>query len=92
MSIALVMPSNHLILCREINKEDLYTLKVNCKGKSTVGKANKRINVEKNYNRFKKIKIKKREKKKKENFTELQNSNVEAEVYNNNKNVTEKIN
>ena len=27
--------------------EDLYTLKINCKGKRTVGKANKRINVEK---------------------------------------------
>ena len=31
--------------------EDLYTLKINCKGKRTVGKANKEINVEKN-NRF----------------------------------------
>ena len=27
--------------------EDLYTLKINCKGKRTVGKANKGINVEK---------------------------------------------
>ena len=27
--------------------EDLYTLKINCKGKRTLGKANKRINVEK---------------------------------------------
>ena len=27
--------------------EDLYTLKINCKGKRTVGKANKEINVEK---------------------------------------------
>ena len=26
--------------------EDLYTLKINCKGKRTVGKPNKRINVE----------------------------------------------
>ena len=25
----------------EVDKEDLYTLKVNCKGKRTVGKANK---------------------------------------------------
>ena len=34
--------------------EDLYTLKINCRGKRTVGKANNRINVEKNYHRFKK--------------------------------------
>ena len=27
--------------------KDLYTLKINCKGKITVGKANKWINVEK---------------------------------------------
>ena len=31
----------------EIDKEDLYRLKINCKGKRTVGKANKEINVEK---------------------------------------------
>ena len=42
-------------------------LKINCKGKRTVGKANKGINVEKNNNRFKKIKIKKE--RKKENST-----------------------
>ena len=36
----------------EVDKEDLYTLKINCKGKRTVGKANKGINVEKNNNRF----------------------------------------
>ena len=29
----------------EVDKEDLYTLKINCKGKRTVGKENKRINV-----------------------------------------------
>ena len=28
-------------------KEDLYTLKINCKGKRAVRKAKKRINVEK---------------------------------------------
>ena len=39
----------------EVDK-DLYTLKINCKGERTVGKANKRINVEK-YNRFKKLKL-----------------------------------
>ena len=31
----------------EVNKEDLYTLKTNCKGKITVEKANKGINIEK---------------------------------------------
>ena len=31
----------------EVDKEDLYTLKVNCKGKRIVGKANKGISVEK---------------------------------------------
>ena len=30
-----------------IDKEDLYTLKINCKEKRTVGKANKGKNVEK---------------------------------------------
>ena len=36
-----------------MDKEDLYTLNINCKGKRTVGKANKRIKVEKNKNRLK---------------------------------------
>ena len=31
----------------EVDKEDLYTLKINCKEKITVGNANKEINVEK---------------------------------------------
>ena len=31
----------------EVDEEDLYTSKDNCKGKITVGKANKGINVEK---------------------------------------------
>ena len=30
----------------EVDKEDLYTLKINCKGERTVGKASKGINVE----------------------------------------------
>ena len=34
----------HNIKQRQI-KEDLHTLKINCKGKRTVGKANKGINV-----------------------------------------------
>ena len=29
------------------DKEDLYTLKINCKGKRTIGKENKVINAEK---------------------------------------------
>ena len=32
----------------EVDKENLFTLKANCKGKRTVGKANKGINVGKN--------------------------------------------
>ena len=31
----------------EVDEEDLYTIKINCKGKRTVGKASKGINVEK---------------------------------------------
>ena len=31
----------------EIDEEDLYTLKINCKGKSAVGKAKEGINAEK---------------------------------------------
>ena len=54
------------------SKEHLYTLKVNCKGKRTVGKANKGVNVAKIIGfKILKIKIIKREKKKKENSTEL---------------------
>ena len=55
--------------------------------------------MQKKYNRFLKIKIikkrkekkwKKEKRKKLENSTELQKPNIEVEVYNNNKNVTEK--
>ena len=49
---------------KEVDKEDLYTLKINCKGKRTVGKANKGINVEKNNNRLKKLKFRKEKEKK----------------------------
>ena len=31
----------------EVGEKDLYTLKINCKGKRTVGKTNKEINIEK---------------------------------------------
>ena len=31
----------------EVDKDDLHTLEINCKGKRTLGKANKGINVEK---------------------------------------------
>ena len=29
----------------EVDEEDLYTLKINCKGKTTVGKTNEEITV-----------------------------------------------
>ena len=32
---------------KEVDKEDLHILKIKCKGKRTVGKANKGMNVEK---------------------------------------------
>ena len=48
----------------EVDKEELYTLKINCKVKRTVEKANKGINIEKIIIGLK-IKIKKRERKKK---------------------------
>ena len=32
---------------KQLDEEDLYTLKINFKGKRTVGKANKGLNVEK---------------------------------------------
>ena len=47
----------------EVDKEDLYTLRINCKRERTIGKANKGINVEKN-NRFRKLKTEKRKIKK----------------------------
>ena len=59
--------------------------KVNCKGKR-LGEANKGINVEKNNNRFKKLKLRKREKKE-ENSTELQTPIIEAAVYENNEKI-----
>ena len=71
------------------DKEDLYALKISCKGKRTVGKSNKGVIG------FKKLKLKKKEKKggkkggrmkkeKKENSAELQKPNREEEVYSNN--------
>ena len=39
----------------EVDEEDLYTLKINCKGKRTVGKTKEMYKI---YNRFKKLKIK----------------------------------
>ena len=39
-------------------------LKINCKGKRTVGKANKVINVQKYNNKFKKFKKERKSKKK----------------------------
>ena len=61
-------------------------IKINFKGKRTVGKASRGINVEKIILGLKiKKKKEKRKKKIKENATELQKPNREAEVYNNNK-------
>ena len=40
----------------EVDEEDLYTLRINCKGKITVG--NKGVNVEKNIIGLKNLKIK----------------------------------
>ena len=34
-------------ICKEVDEEDLYALKIKCKEKRTVGKSNKGINVEK---------------------------------------------
>ena len=47
----------------EVVKEDLYTLKINWKGKRTVGKANKGINIEKTLG-LKKLKLKRKIKRK----------------------------
>ena len=44
----------------EVDEEHLCTLKINCKGERTVRKANKGIIVEKKYNRFLKIKKKRK--------------------------------
>ena len=54
----------------EVDKEDLYILKINCKGKRTVGKANKGINVEKLITGLKNLRLKL---KKKENPKNLHN-------------------
>jgi len=51
-----------------VDKEDLYKLKIKCKGKRTLGKENKGINVEKTIINLK-IKVKKIEKKKKKRKT-----------------------
>ena len=50
-----------------VDKEDLYMLKINCKGKRTVGIANKGINVEKIIIGFKnqELKLEKEKRKKK---------------------------
>ena len=60
-------------------------LRIKCNGKRTIGKANKGINVEKNNNRFKKLKLKKEKIKNQENSTDMQKPSVEAEVYDNKK-------
>ena len=72
-----------------VDKEVLYTLKINCKGKRTVRKANKGINVEKIIIGFKKLKREKRKNKRKrvEKKKEKNENSTESEVYNNNKKV-----
>ena len=69
-------------------------LKINCKGRRTLGKANKGIilgktiiglKIEIKEKRREKEEERKKEKKKKENFTGLQMANIEAKVYNNKK-------
>ena len=47
----------------------MYTLKINCKGKRTVGKANKWINVEKIIIGLETLKLKKEKSKKKKKRT-----------------------
>ena len=68
----------------KVDKGDLYILKINCKGKRTVGKANKGINVEKIIIG---LKIRKKEKKRKS----LQNckSPMQRQVITTINNVTE---
>ena len=69
----------------EVDEEDLYTLKVNCKGEKNSKKGKQGDKCRKNNKRFKKFKQEKRKKKKKEYSTEHQKPNIEAEVYNNKK-------
>ena len=74
-----------------VDKEDLYTLKINCKGKKTVGKANKGINVEKIIIGFKNF-FKRKELKKKKKRKTPQNckSPIQGQRFITIKNVTEK--
>ena len=51
-------------------------------GKRNSRRSKQRKRCRKNNNRFKKLKLK-REREKKENYTELQKSNIETEIYNN---------
>ena len=46
----------HIKICKIRVGENLYTLKISCRGKRIVGKTNKGMSVEK-YNRFKKLKL-----------------------------------
>ena len=48
-------------------KDDLHTLEINCKGKRTVGKANKGISVEKIITGLKNKKREQKKKKKEQN-------------------------
>ena len=59
----------------------IYTSKINCKGKRTIGKANKGINIEKNLIDLKNLK----REKKKGKLHRTAKAQVEVEVYINNK-------
>ena len=59
--------------------------------KIIIGLKELKIKIKKKKKKGRRTKKKKERKKKKENSTELQKPNVEAEDYNNKKNVTEKI-
>ena len=64
----------------EVDEEDLYTLKINCKEKKNNRKSKQENKCRKNNNSFKKLKLKKAKRKKKENCIELLHHKVEAEV------------
>ena len=65
----------------------IKTVQQKLQGEKNSRKSKQGNKCRKNNNLFKNLK---KRKKKKENSTELQKPNIQAEVYNNNKNVTEK--
>ena len=65
----------------EIDEEDLYTLKINCQGKRTVGKANEGINVEKKIIGFKRSKLKFKKERRKKRKKKLRKKQNKTKVY-----------